>query len=218
MPTSSSHPIQTLGRRAQHLSSFAPDAFDYVVVDEFHHAAAATYRKLISYFQPKFLSGLPRRRNGPTAATCSALCQENLVYRCDLVEGIAADCSVPFHYFGVPDEVDYANIPWRSTPLRRRGADRGGRDRRRGPRTHSSNTASTAASATLGFLRLAATRRLHGATSSSDAALRAVAVHAGPPRAPRAASLEALDDGELDVLFAVDMFNEGVDLPTSTRC
>ena len=48
--------IQTLSRR-EHLERFAPDAFDYVIVDEFHHAAAASYRKLIAYFQPKFLLG-----------------------------------------------------------------------------------------------------------------------------------------------------------------
>ena len=49
--------IQTLGRSA-HLDRFARDAFDYVVVDEFHHAAAPTYRRLIDHFRPKFLLGL----------------------------------------------------------------------------------------------------------------------------------------------------------------
>src|SRR4029077_9438067 len=46
-----------------------------------------------------------------------------------------------------------------------------------------------------------------------DHGVRAVAVHAGPGSAPRAASLEQLEAGALDVVFAVDMFNEGVDLP-----
>jgi Type III restriction enzyme, res subunit len=49
--------IQTLSRR-EHLERFSPEAFDYLVVDEFHHAAAASYRKLITYFQPEFLLGL----------------------------------------------------------------------------------------------------------------------------------------------------------------
>lgn len=58
--------VQTLGR-IEHLRSFAPDAFDYIVIDEFHHAAAATYRRIIDYFQPKFLLGLtatPERMDG----------------------------------------------------------------------------------------------------------------------------------------------------------
>src|SRR5262249_45175431 len=106
--------IQTLGRQ-QHLDNFAPDAFDYLIVDEFHHAAAKTYRRLITYFKPKFFLGLtatPERTDGGDLLT---LCQENLVYRCDLKDGIDRDLLSPFHYFGVPDEVDYTNIPWRST-------------------------------------------------------------------------------------------------------
>ena len=106
--------IQTLGRQ-QHLDLFSPDSFDYIVVDEFHHAAARTYRRLIDYFQPKFLLGLtatPERMDG---GDLLALCQENLVYRCDVMAGIRPGLLCPFHYFGVPDEVDYANIPWRSS-------------------------------------------------------------------------------------------------------
>jgi superfamily II DNA or RNA helicase len=49
--------IQTLSRQA-HLGRFARDEFDYIVVDEFHHAEAKTYRRLIEYFRPKFLLGL----------------------------------------------------------------------------------------------------------------------------------------------------------------
>ncbi|MGS0757438.1 DEAD/DEAH box helicase family protein, partial [Roseateles sp. GG27B] len=49
--------VQTLGRNA-HLERFAPQHFDYIVVDEFHHAAAATYRRLLAYFAPRFLLGL----------------------------------------------------------------------------------------------------------------------------------------------------------------
>ena len=58
--------VQTLGRIA-HLSRFAPDEFDYIVVDEFHHAAAGTYRRVIDHFRPKFLLGLtatPERTDG----------------------------------------------------------------------------------------------------------------------------------------------------------
>jgi superfamily II DNA or RNA helicase len=77
--------------------------------------AAASYRKLIAYFRPKFLLGLtatPERSNG---GDLLALCQQNLVYRGDLVDGVRKDLLAPFHYFGVPDDVDYTNIPWRST-------------------------------------------------------------------------------------------------------
>jgi superfamily II DNA or RNA helicase len=104
--------IQTLARPT-HLDRFAPDAFDYIVVDEFHHAAAATYKRLLSHFRPKFLLGLtatPERNDG---GDLLALCQENLVYRCDVDRLIRLGLLCPFHYYGVPDAVDYSNIPWR---------------------------------------------------------------------------------------------------------
>jgi len=68
--------IQTLGR-VRHLQRFTPETFDYIVVDEFHHAAARTYRRLIDHFTPKFLLGLtatPERMDG---GDLLALCQEN---------------------------------------------------------------------------------------------------------------------------------------------
>ncbi len=103
--------VQTL---SGNLHRFAPDAFDYVIIDEFHHAAAATYRKVIDYFTPQFLLGLtatPERMDG---ADLLSLCADNLVFQCDLVEGIRRHELVPFHYWGVPDPVDFDPIPWRN--------------------------------------------------------------------------------------------------------
>ena len=78
--------IQTLGRQ-NHLGQFEASQFDYIVVDEFHHAAARSYRRLIEYFSPKFLLGLtatPERMDG---GDLLARCQENLVYRRDVIDG-----------------------------------------------------------------------------------------------------------------------------------
>ncbi len=75
--------IQTLGR-ISHLRNFPADAFDYIVVDEFHHAAARTYRTLIEHFTPKFLLGLTATPERTDGGDLLALCQENLVYRCDM--------------------------------------------------------------------------------------------------------------------------------------
>jgi diadenosine tetraphosphate (Ap4A) HIT family hydrolase/HKD family nuclease len=103
--------VQTLSGS---LDRFAPDAFDYVIVDEFHHAAATTYRRVLDHFTPGFLLGLtatPERMDG---ADLLSLCADNLVFECDLVEGIRRNELVPFHYWGVPDPVDFEPIPWRN--------------------------------------------------------------------------------------------------------
>ena len=106
--------IQTLGRR-QHLQHFASNWFDYIVMDEFHHAAASTYRRLLDHFTPKFLLALTATPERTDGGDLLALCQENLVYRCDVAAGIERGLLCPFHYFGVPDDVDYRNIPWRNS-------------------------------------------------------------------------------------------------------
>jgi len=202
--------IQTLGR-VGHLRRFAPDAFDYIVVDEFHHASAASYRGLLDHFTPRFLLGLTATPDRSDGADLLALCGDNLVYHCDLFDGIEAGLLAPFRYLGVPDEVDYAQIPWRSTQFdptaleaalateaRALNALEQFRRHRDGP--------------AIGFC-CSVRHAEFMATFFSAAGVNAVAVHSGPGSAPRATSLERLGRGEIDILFAVDMFNEGVDVP-----
>lgn len=204
--------VQTLGRTA-HLQRFGAEQFDYIVIDEFHHAAAGTYRRLIEYFSPKFLLGLTATPERSDGGDLLALCQENVVYRCDLDRGIRLGLLAPFRYLGVPDEVDYTNIPWRSTRFDEEAL------------TTAVATQSRALNALEQWRRHAGpgSRTLAFCVSQRHAdfmarffdeqGLRAVAVHAGTTSAPRAASLERLEAGELDIVCAVDMFNEGVDLP-----
>jgi superfamily II DNA or RNA helicase len=202
--------IQTLSR-VQHLRNFAADAFDYIVIDEFHHAVAGTYQRLLDHFTPRFLLGLtatPERMDG---GDLLALCQENLVYRCDLADGIRRGLLSPFRYFGVPDEVDYRNIPWRSTRFDEQAL------------TDAVATNSRAANVLEQYRKRAGKRTLAFCCSQRHAdftadyfrreRVRAVAVHSGGSSAARATSLEQLEAGKLDVVCAVDMFNEGVDLP-----
>lgn len=65
------------------------------MVDEFHHAAASTYRRLIDDFTSRFLLGLTAAPERTDGASLLSLCGGNLVYRCDLAEGSGAGCSRP---------------------------------------------------------------------------------------------------------------------------
>ncbi len=203
--------IQALSA-GDNLETFAPDDFDYIVVDEFHHAAADTYRRVLDYFSPEFLLGLtatPERLDG---VNLLALCEGNEVYRAGIPRGIESEQLAPFHYFGIGDEVEYKPLPWRSftdetltdmvatearaqrclDELRRRTS---GRVR------------------ALGFC---VTQR-HADFMRAYCAERGIAcasVHTGPTADPRTATLEKLDRGELEIVFCVDMFNEGVDVPS----
>ena len=202
--------VQTLSR-ATHLERFSPQHFDYIVIDEFHHAAATTYRRVINYFAPRFMLGLTATPDRMDQSDILTLCDDNLVYTYDLVAGIDAELLSPFHYFGIYDsEVDYEAIPWRNG--------------RFDPEELSNKLA------TLGRSRHALTEwRKHNqqrtlafcasvrhaefmANQFVKAGVAAAAVYSGSPLS-RAEAIEQLRDKRLAIVFSVDLFNEGVDVP-----
>jgi superfamily II DNA or RNA helicase/SAM-dependent methyltransferase/SOS-response transcriptional repressor LexA len=203
--------VQTLAK-TEHLERFAPQHFDYVVIDEFHHAAAGTYRRLLTHFTPSFLLGLTATPDRTDQSDILSLCDDNLVYSCHLFAGIQAGLLAPFHYHGIQDEsVDYREVPWRNgrfdpeqlsnklaTLARARHALREWR--------------SKAQRRTLAFC--VSTRHAdYMAEQFSRDGVSAAAVYAGSSLG-RAQALEKLHAGTLQVVFSVDLFNEGVDLPS----
>jgi len=205
--------VQTLSRTG-HLSRFRPKHFDYVVIDEFHHAAAATYRKVLGHFDPRFLLGLtatPERLDGRNLLE---LCGDNLIFRRDLVHGIAHRLLVPFRYFGVKDDVDFAPIPWRSgrfdpTALTEAVATEA---RAQQALNEYDRRATDGTRRTLCFCTSVAHANFM-AEFFSRHDRRAVAVHSEASSAPRAQSLRGLKAGTLEIVCAVDVFNEGLDVP-----
>jgi superfamily II DNA or RNA helicase/diadenosine tetraphosphate (Ap4A) HIT family hydrolase len=202
--------VQTISRK-MNLNTFSREDFDYIVMDEFHHASAKTYKKILNYFTPKFLLGLTATPERTDGGDLLSLCQENLVYRCDMLEGIKEDLLSPFHYFGVPDDVDYSNIPWRSSRFDEEALTNAVATSKRAQNALE-QLKERGGDKTLAFC----CSRRHADFMSkffNEKGCRSVAVHSGDNSAPRAASLEKLESGELDVVFSVDMFNEGLDIP-----
>jgi superfamily II DNA or RNA helicase/diadenosine tetraphosphate (Ap4A) HIT family hydrolase/HKD family nuclease len=203
--------VQTLARR-EHRSRFARQHFDYIIIDEFHHAAAQTYRELLHHFDPAFMLGLTATPERSDGGDLLDLCDQNLVYRCDLGRGIREGHLSPFHYQGVPDLVDYSNIPWRSSRFDPTELDAALVTEARADnaleqwRRHAGE-----GSRTIGFCvsqRHAMFMRDH----FRAAGVMANAVHSGTSSDSRTESLAQLEAGELEVVFAVDMFNEGLDI------
>ena len=200
--------VQTLSR---HLDEFEATAFDYIVIDEFHHASASSYRQLIEHFAPSFLLGLTATPDRMDGADLLALCDDNLVFECNLVEGIKRDELVAFQYQGLKDLVDFTPIPWRNgkfdpealaeafeTNERAGQSLEAWREYGQGP--------------TLGFcVSIAHARFMAG--YFTGAGVSAVAVHSGLDSAPRRESVSKLRSGEVAVVFTVDLFNEGLDVP-----
>ncbi|MFM8359243.1 MAG: DEAD/DEAH box helicase, partial [Verrucomicrobiota bacterium] len=202
--------VQTLGRQP-HLRQFARDRFDYVVIDEFHHAAAPTYRALLGHFEPQFFLGLTATPDRSDGADLLALCGENLVYECDLVAGIRRSELSPFRYFGIPDLVDYERIPWRSNRFDEAALTEAVATRERADHALQSWRQHGGAR-TVAFC----VSQRHAdfmAAHFTAAGVPSVAVHTGQNSSPRTRSVDLLREGTLKVLFVVDLFNEGFDLP-----
>ncbi|MFV1975807.1 MAG: DUF3427 domain-containing protein [Candidatus Scalindua sp.] len=202
--------IQTLGQDS-HLLKFPPDYFDYLIVDEFHHAAASTYRRLLTYFQPRFLLGLTATPERTDQSDILTLCDDNLVFSSDLFDGVKKDLLCPFSYFGIFDKsVDYENIPWRNG--------------RFDPESLSNKLATLARArhALLHWHDKAHGRTLAFCVSKKHAQfmaeqfqkkdIKAAAVFGGSDM-DRSEALEKLEQGKLQVIFSVDLFSEGVDIP-----
>lgn len=89
-----------------------PDFYDYIIVDEFHHAAAPTYQKLLEYYNPEILLGLtatPERMDGKNILTYF---NNRIAAEIRLPEAIDRKLLCPFQYFGVTDTVDLDSLKW----------------------------------------------------------------------------------------------------------
>ncbi len=203
--------IQTIGK-IPHLSQFTPHHFDYIVIDEFHHAAARTYRKLLNHFETRFLLGLTATPNRSDQADILSLCDNNLVFSRNLFNGIEMEVLCPFKYWGIADtEVDYKAIPWRNGKFDPEQLVNQLATYNRAQHVYS-NWLEKKQIRTLAFC----TSIRHAdfmANFFSDKGVRSVSVH-NRSSVRRNQALQDLEEGRIDVIFSVDLFNEGVDLPT----
>jgi superfamily II DNA or RNA helicase/HKD family nuclease len=104
--------IQTLNNRIKNLS-LSPDFFDYIVIDEVHHSAASSYQRLLSYFKPKILLGLtatPERHDGENITKYFG---HSLSAEIRLPDALNQKLLCPFQYFGINDETDISRVSWR---------------------------------------------------------------------------------------------------------
>ncbi len=93
---------------AQNLELFDPNEFDYIVIDEVHHAVASTYKKIIDYFKPAFLLGMTATPDRMDEGDVYGLFGNNVPYDLRLRDAIENELVVPFHYFGIKDQyLDY---------------------------------------------------------------------------------------------------------------
>ncbi len=90
---------------SSHLDLFDPGEFDYIVIDEVHHAASSTYKAIINHFSPRFLLGLTATPDRMDGQDVYAMFGNNVPFDLRLREALENDLIVPFHYYGIKDSL-----------------------------------------------------------------------------------------------------------------
>lgn len=204
--------IQTMSKD-EILHHFAPDYFDYIVIDETHKAGAESYRKVIDYYKPHFMLGMTASPERTDGYDIYQLFDHNIAYEIRLQQAMEEDLLCPFHYFGITDltvdgqEIDdtteFCNLV--SSQRVDYIVDRITFYGHSGSRVKGLMFCSTVKEAEelsrllnkRGYQTLA----LSGADSQSD----------------REQAIKRLEqdsrEGRLDYILTVDIFNEGIDIP-----
>ncbi|UUF06437.1 DEAD/DEAH box helicase family protein [Turicibacter bilis] len=205
--------VQSLGKNDS-LKLFQPDYFDYIIVDEFHHAVAQNYQNIINYFQPRFLLGLTATPERLDSKDVLAICDYNLVYEAPLKKAINQGWLVPFRYYAIFDEtVNYETIDYRNGKYQTTQLEEALSIHKRADLifSHYKKYRSTRA---MGFCM-----SKHHAEFMADYfvnhGVSACAVYSGDEgvhNTAREKALSKLVKGEINVIFSVDMFNEGLDI------
>ena len=196
------------------------DFYDYIVVDEFHHAAAPTYQKLLEYYQPQILLGLtatPERMDGKSILDYFG---GRVAAEIRLPEAIDRKLLCPFQYFGVTDTADLSSLKWRT----------GGYDKAELSNlyTFSGMVAQRRADLVVNSILKYVTdidevKGLGFCVSIEHARFMAdyfnthgipsIALTGDSSDEERNTAKQRLISGEIRFIFVVDIYNEGVDIP-----
>ncbi|MFJ7065419.1 DUF3427 domain-containing protein [Streptomyces sp. NPDC101115] len=201
----------------QRLEQLSPDHFDVIVIDEFHHGVSSTYRRIIDHFRPVEFLGLtatPERMDGRNVQ--DEFFGGRIAAEMRLWEALENDLLSPFHYFGITDNTDMSAVAWKRGAYEPSALSElfTGNDARARLVVHAvqEKVANPGAMRALGFC-VSVTHASYMADFFRQAGLGAVALSGGSTREERKRALDALRAGGIQVIFSVDLFNEGLDIP-----
>lgn len=207
--------IQSLS--ADRLATLDPGHFDVVVIDEFHHAEAASYRRLLDHVQPRELLGLTATPERSDGTDVRAFFGGRVAAELRLWGALEQQLLCPFQYFGIHDGTDLDRITWR------RG---NGYDTTELTNLYTAGDARTriivkelgdkiddiSSMRALGFC-VSVAHAKYMAARFAEAGIKATAVSGESSATERSEALAALRTREINIVFAVDLFNEGLDIP-----
>ncbi|WP_300619643.1 DEAD/DEAH box helicase [uncultured Fusobacterium sp.] len=200
--------IQTLSKE-NHMTKFSPDYFDYIVVDEVHHGGAKSYQSVLNYFIPKFLLGMTATPERGDNFDIYKLFDNNIAYEIRLHDALKEELLSPFHYFGISDiEIDGELINEKS------GIKKLTADARVNHIIEKSRFYGYSGDKIHGLIFVS---RIDEALLLEDKfqerGVKAIALTGDDSDEKRERSIAQLENGEIEYIITVDIFNEGVDIP-----
>ena len=212
---STSLPASSHSRRTA-CDNIPAEAFEIVVIDEFHHAEARTYRRLLDHLQPAELLGLTATPERADGVDVRSFFDGRTAAELRLWDALGADLLCPFHYFVAADGTDLRSLGW----------SRGGYDETQLDNLFTGNDArarivvqqlsdkvsNVGAMRALGFC-VSVAHAEYMARVFNEAGIPARAVSGSTPRSERDQALTDLRARHVNILFAADLFNEGLDIP-----
>lgn len=198
------------------VANIPADAFDVVVIDEFHHAEARTYRRILDHLQPRELLGLTATPERGDGVDVRSFFGGRTAAELRLWDALGADLLCPFHYFAVADGTDLRSIKW----------SRGRYDEGELDDVYTGNDARARIVLTqlrdkiadvshmraLGFC-VSVAHAEYMTRVFNDAGIPARSVTGATPQHEREKALRSLREGAVNTLLTVDVFNEGLDIP-----
>lgn len=200
--------IQTLSKE-NHMTKFSPDYFDYIVVDEVHHGGAKSYQSVLNYFIPKFLLGMTATPERGDNFDIYKLFDNNIAYEIRLHDALKEELLSPFHYFGISDiEIDGELINEKS------GLKKLTADARVNHIIEKSRFYGYSGDKIHGLIFVS---RIDEALlleeKFQERGVKAIALTGDDSDEKRERSIAQLENGEIEYIITVDIFNEGVDIP-----
>lgn len=194
------------------LHNFNPNEFDLIIIDEFHHAAAKSYERVIDYFKPEFMLGLtatPERTDGQDVFT---ICDGNVAYEITFIQAIQRGWLAPFTYYGIIDDIDYSQIKWLGHQYDQQQLLIEQLNTERAEHIFEK------------WIKYKQTRTLGFCSSVKQAnfladffveqGFKAISLTSQTTSMSRDEAIRKLESGAIDIIFTVDLFNEGVDIPS----
>jgi superfamily II DNA or RNA helicase/HKD family nuclease len=199
-----------------HISKFDSNHFDYIIIDEAHHIGGETYKRIIEYFDPKFLLGMTATPERGDAQDIYETFDNNVAIEIRLRDALDEDLVVPFHYFGITDAegVDYSGVNMKEIAEVAKQLQTNSRvehvinkmnfygyegDKRRG----------------IGFC-FSVEHAVFMSNEFNSKGIVSTYLTGDDKQDVRKSAIQRLESGSdtLEIIFTIDIFNEGIDIPS----